>query len=69
MSNFNKHLNNDYFKIGRADNNSTVRNINLGAFSILAIIALNIVFFFVVYTTTYYSHLGEIETIIRVLFY
>ena len=68
MSNYNKHLNNDYFNIGRADNISTVRKINLVALSILSIIAINFVFFFFVYTTTYYSHIGEIETIIEVLF-
>ena len=68
MNKINKHLNNDYFKIGRADNYSLVRKINIGASVIVAIIALNIVFFFFVYTMTYYSHLGEIETIIQVLY-
>ena len=66
MNNINKYLNNDYFKIGRAENFSTVRKINLYAAAIFSIITLNIVFFLIVYSTTYYGHLGEIETTIDV---
>lgn len=66
MKNTNKYLNTDYFNIGRAENTTTVRNINLSAFVILLIIILNIIFFFVVYTTTYYSQLDEIEDVIKV---
>jgi hypothetical protein len=66
MNQLNRYLNNDFFKIGRADNFTTVRNINLAAFTILLLIALNMVFFFIVYATTYYSQLDEIEEVIKV---
>ena len=65
MSNMNKYLNTDYFKIGRADNITTVRNTNLAAFLILFIISLNIIFFVIVYSTTYYNELDEIEDVIK----
>ena len=66
MNVLNKHLNTDYFKIGRADNINTVRNINLSALVIFLIISLNIIFFLIVYATTYYSQLDEIEELIKV---
>ena len=67
MNNVNKYLNTDYFKIGRADNVRMVRNVNISAVSIAFIIALNITFFFFVYSTTYYGKLGEVEQVIKVI--
>ena len=62
----NRYLNNDYFKIGRADNISIVRNINLSFLVIFLIIIINIIFFSIMFSTTYYSHLGEMEGDIKV---
>ena len=66
MSNLNQYLNTDYFKIGRADNGTLVRNINIATFAVILIIGLNIIFFLTVYSTTYYAKLDEIEDIIKV---
>ena len=69
MNNINKYLNNDYFKIGRADNMSVVRNVNISLLAILLVIGLNLIFFFIIYTTTYYSKLGEFEDVIKVIIF
>lgn len=66
MNNVNKYLNTDYFKFGRADNITLVRNINIAVFAVMIIVGLNIIFFLTVYSTTYYAHLDEIEDIIKV---
>lgn len=66
MSDINKYLNKDYFKIGRADNVTLVRNINIASFAVTIIIGLNIIFFLTIYSTTYYSQLDELEDIIKV---
>lgn len=63
MNQINKYLNSDPFKIARADNTILVRNINLATLGIFFIVALNILFFFIIYATTYYSQLDEIEEI------
>ena len=65
MNNLNKYLNTDYFKIGRADNINTVRNINLAALIILGVLLMNTIFFFFVYTTTYYGRLDQVEEVIQ----
>jgi hypothetical protein len=67
MENINRYLNTDYFKIGRADSISTVRNVNIAALGIATVILLNMIFFFFVYVTTYYGRLDEIEEVMRVV--
>ena len=67
MANLNKYLNNDYFSIGRADNISIVRIINITALSILIIISFVFIFFLTVYSTTYYSRIGDLEETIKVI--